>query len=109
MVGIQRAKKGYFPHFFNRKETQYYMGELPPVEDYGINKMKNDGWEEFPKWWEDEKQSEGLFHFSKEMLQYCRYDVSILRQATMKFRNSFILLNSVTITAHVWPSSEKFF
>ena len=29
--GLTELKKGYFPHFFNRKDTQQYVGPLPPI------------------------------------------------------------------------------
>ena len=37
--GLTELKKGYFPHFFNRKDTQHYVGPLPRVEDYGPDSM----------------------------------------------------------------------
>lgn len=33
VMDIQVDKKGLFPHFFNRKDTQNYIGELPTVEE----------------------------------------------------------------------------
>ncbi|XP_068756329.1 uncharacterized protein [Montipora capricornis] len=32
--GLTELKKGYFPHFFNRKENQQYVGPLPSIENY---------------------------------------------------------------------------
>ena len=31
--GLTELKKGYFPHFFNRKDTQHYVGPLLRVTD----------------------------------------------------------------------------
>ena len=28
--GIEELEKGYFPHLFNRKENEYYVGPIPP-------------------------------------------------------------------------------
>ena len=36
---MAQLKKGYFLHFFNRKDTQHYVGPLPQVEDYGPDNM----------------------------------------------------------------------
>ena len=37
--GLTELKKGYFPHFFNRKENQCYVGPPPPIENYDPNAM----------------------------------------------------------------------
>ena len=37
--GLTELKKGYFPHFFNLKDTQHYVGPLPRVEGYGPDSM----------------------------------------------------------------------
>ena len=37
--GLTELKKGYFPHFFNRKENQHYVGPLPPIENYDPDGM----------------------------------------------------------------------
>ena len=37
--GLTELNKGYFPHFFNHKENQTYIGPLPPVEDYDPDNM----------------------------------------------------------------------
>lgn len=40
MFGIPDTVKGYFPHFFNTKENQHYVGEIPDIKFYGVNEMK---------------------------------------------------------------------
>ena len=37
--GLTELKKGYFPHFFDRKENQHYVGTLPPIENYYPDSM----------------------------------------------------------------------
>ena len=37
--GLTELKKGYFPHFFNRKENQCYVGPLTPIENYDPDAM----------------------------------------------------------------------
>lgn len=95
MMAIQGAKKGFFPHYFNRTDTQHYIGELPAVEYYGADEMKPPQRAEFLKWWNEEKASGKIFNFHEEILSYCRSDVSILRQATLKFRQLFIIIGGV--------------
>ena len=34
--GINKLKKGFFPHLFNTPENQNYMGKIPGKEFYGV-------------------------------------------------------------------------
>lgn len=58
---------------------------------------------EFLKWWSDKTANGKFFDFLRDILEYCRSDIAILREATIKFRKLFISigdidpLNSVTI------------
>jgi len=40
--GIKELKKGYFPHYFNTKTNWDYDGDLPDVEFYAPDSMKED-------------------------------------------------------------------
>lgn len=103
MMGIEGAKKGYFPHFFNTLENQEYIGELPAPEYYGVNEFSSKQRKEFLEWWEAEKAKNVQFDFKSEIKTYCRSDVDILRKALLKFRSLFITvggtdpLDSITI------------
>lgn len=70
MLWIQRIKKGYFPHWFNTKENQNYVGNLPEPNMYGPDFMSISARETFLKWYADHKND--VFDFQKEMLEYCR-------------------------------------
>ena len=37
--GIEELAKGYFPHLFNRKENENYVGPIPPTPYYSPNGM----------------------------------------------------------------------
>ena len=37
--GIEELAKGYFPHLFNRKEHENYVGPIPPSAYYNPNGM----------------------------------------------------------------------
>ena len=84
--GLTELKKGYFPHFFNRKENQHYVGPLPPVENYDPDGMSTKERQEFLRWYEELKSSEYVFNFEKEIEEYCRSDVDILRRCSLKFK-----------------------
>ena len=68
--GLTELKKGYFPHFFNRKENQTYVGPLPPVEDYDPDNMSTKERQEFLTWYNQLKNEDFLFDFEKEIEEY---------------------------------------
>ena len=37
--GLQELKKGWFPHYFNTRENQNYVGPYPDAKDYGYDFM----------------------------------------------------------------------
>ncbi|OOY49400.1 hypothetical protein BOV97_12840 [Solemya velum gill symbiont] len=82
--GLRELRKGHFPHFFNTKVNQEYMGSYPEPKYYGVDFMGVKEREEFFAWYDTVKND--AFHFRNEMLEYCRSDVDILRQACLRFR-----------------------
>ena len=83
--GLTELKKGYFPHFFNRKENQTYVGP-PPVEDYDPDSLSAKERKDFLAWYEELKNAQYLFNFEQEIEEYCRSDVDILRRCCLKFK-----------------------
>ena len=49
-VGLTALMKGWFPHNFNRKENQDYVGSYHTSESYGYNFMGTEEQSEFLKW-----------------------------------------------------------
>ena len=84
--GRTELKKGYFPHFFNRKENQTYVGPLPPVEDYDPDSLSAKERKDFLAWYEELKSAQYLFNFEQEIEEYCHSDVDILRRCCLKFK-----------------------
>ena len=95
--GLKELKKGWFPHHFNRKENQSYVGSYPAPEFYGYNFMTSKERKEFLEWYQNVKDQR--FDFRKEIKEYCVSDVDILRQACLKFRQ--LLISSTTTRAFV--------
>ncbi|XP_060572998.1 uncharacterized protein LOC132730933 [Ruditapes philippinarum] len=89
--GLTELKKGWFPHYFNTSDNQTYVGPYPDAKKYGHNFMSEKERAELLVWLNERKDD--VFNFRKEMLDYCRSDVQILRQACLKFRE---LLMSAT-------------
>lgn len=83
--GLTELKKGYFPHFFNRPENQSYIGPYPPPGAYGADQMPVSERRDFLQW--HDRLSEQVFDFAREMEEYCRSDVTILKQACLKFKD----------------------
>ncbi|XP_034302591.2 uncharacterized protein [Magallana gigas] len=98
--GLEELSKGFFPHFFNTKEHQTYVGSYPALEFYGYNFMSSGERKKFVTW--HASKSSEVFNFQEEMLKYCRSDVDILRRGCIAFRNT--VLQATTIeTSHVQP------
>jgi hypothetical protein len=85
---IKELKKGYFPHFFNKKCNENYIGPLPAKRHYGYNQMKTKDREQFLKWYEENQNK--TFDMKSEILEYCKSDVLLLREGCEKLKEIFI-------------------
>lgn len=96
--GLTEAKKGYFPHFFNKPENYAYKGPYPDSRLYGCNTMSMKDRDEFAEWYQerkvrerkDEDREPELFDFLPELILYCLSDVDILRRGCIMFRQSLM-------------------
>ena len=93
--GMNELKKGYFPHHFNKECNKNYIGPMPSKKHYGYNQMKPEERSKFLKWYSDRVSENYIFDFKKEILEYCRSDVDILRRGIMKLREDFIQLENI--------------
>lgn len=94
MFGMEEMKKGYFPHLFNRKENQYVtLDGLPDISYYNPDAMKPKYRNDFLTWYNDHKSDK--FDFQKELLEYCKSDVDILRRCCLKFRDDFLTITGI--------------
>ncbi|XP_028408209.1 uncharacterized protein LOC114530787 [Dendronephthya gigantea] len=87
--GINELAKGYFPHLFNKKESENYVGPIPPSPFYHPDGMSPDEKEKFLEWHSNLKESDYVFNFQQETLTYCRSDVDILHRCCLEFRELF--------------------
>ena len=85
---IKETVKGFFPHKFNIKDNQDYIGVIPDIEYYGYKNMKVEEAEEFIEWHNENKNITD-WNFKKEMIKYCRADVEVLSRAVLSFRKMF--------------------
>ena len=93
--GMNELTKGYFPHYFNKECNKDYVGTIPSKKHYGYNQMKPDERSKFLKWYEERVSENYVFDFKKEIIEYCRSDVDILRRGLMKLREDFIQLENI--------------
>ena len=93
--GMDELAKGYFPHLFNKKENENYVGPIPPAPYYNPNGMKPDEREKFLQWHKNLKESDYVFDFQQEILAYCRSDVDILRRCCLEFRELFRAITDI--------------
>ena len=87
--GIEELAKGYFPHLFNRKENENYVGPIPPAPYYNPNGMNPKHKEAFMTWHVSKKESNYVFNFTEEIVAYCHSDVDILRRCCLEFCELF--------------------
>lgn len=82
--------KGYFPHLFNRVENANYVGPLPPREDYMPNTMSVEKKQAFEEWYEEQVANDVVFDFQRDLVDYCKMAVTILRLGCQMFQTLFM-------------------
>ena len=103
--GLKELKKGYFPHYFNKKCNQNYVGPMPSKKHYGYDSMSAKNRKEFLEWHETKVTENYQFDFKREILEYCRSDVDILRRSMLKFREHFIEFENIDPLQYVTIAS----
>ncbi|KAK7598318.1 hypothetical protein V9T40_006553 [Parthenolecanium corni] len=102
---LLELKKGYFPHYFNTKENENYVGPIPEKKFYGFDTMKDGDRKKFIEW-HDKKVEEGyVFDMQKELLEYCDSDVDILRKGCLDFRKQFLDIENIDPFCYVTIAS----
>ena len=86
---MEELAKGYFPHLFNKKENEKYVGPIPANPYYNPNGMSPTARETFLEWHTTKKENNYVFNFQDEILTYCRSDVDILWRCCLQFRELF--------------------
>ena len=85
--GLTELKKGWFPHYFNTRDNQNYVGPFPSKRYYGYNMMSVEERQNFVRWHVEQTHE---FDFRQEIHTYCVSDVAILREACMRYRTLMI-------------------
>ena len=103
--GMTELKKGYFPHYFNTRRNQNYMGPIPAKRCFGVDQMRLSVRKDLLKWHAARVEESYVFDFKKELREYCRSDVDILRRSMLKFREDFIELENIDPLQYVTIAS----
>ena len=82
------SKKGYFPHLFTSLENDSYVGSYPDTKYYGVDSISVKDRSKFLEWYETTRGQ--VFDTKKEMVEYCRMDVEIIRRACLAFRKIMV-------------------
>ena len=82
--------KGYFPHLVNLPENENYVGPLPDKHYYMPNTMSAEAKAKFDAWYEKETQENAVFDFARDIVEYCKMDVNVLKQGCEVFQKLFI-------------------
>ncbi|KAL9960272.1 hypothetical protein ACROYT_G033710 [Oculina patagonica] len=87
--GLTEQKKGFFPHFFNKRENQNYVGPIPARDYYDPEGMTKERKAEFEVWYQERVDEDYEFDFQQELLAYCKSDVKLLHEGCRIFRSEF--------------------
>lgn len=91
-LGLSVEVKGYFPHFYNQDSNMdVELPNLPPLHYYSPDSMKEEDRFTFLHWYyANAIVKQTPFHLRKDILDYCRNDVTILTHALVKYQQLFI-------------------
>ena len=81
--------KGYFPHLFNTRENQQYVGSLPAKKFYMPQTMGIEDLKAFETWHKQQTDAGAIFDFQRDIVAYCQMDVRILREGCQTFQRLF--------------------
>ena len=90
---LQELHKGFFPYAWISKESEGYVGEFRPPEDYNPDRMNEKRRKEFYTWYE--KQRGKPFDYDKELSLYLKSDVLVLKGALQAFSVEMFSLTEV--------------
>ena len=83
--GLTEMKKGFFPHKFSKMRNLLYEGEIPELKYFEPEHMGEDKKKECEGWHAEQVLKDEKWNFQQEMLEYCKSDVTLLREGCLKF------------------------
>ncbi|XP_031153064.1 uncharacterized protein LOC116048233 [Sander lucioperca] len=86
-MGFSDMLKGFFPHAFNTRENEKYIGPYPEPALYGFDTMTETSKKSFLEWNDTVKHTQ--FNLRTELARYCINDVAVLLKACQMYRDAF--------------------
>jgi hypothetical protein len=87
--------KSWYSHYFNTKANLDYVGPIPGIEQYGAADMSDSERKEFMAWYDAQKDK--VFDNRRVLQQYCKDEVTVLRQACQIFPREFLQVGNVDV------------
>jgi hypothetical protein len=87
-LDFEDMAKGHFPHKFNTRANESYVGAYPEISYYGYDSMTSDQKTDFAIWYRSVRHKK--FDIQKQLRRYCVNDVRILHTACGIYRENFI-------------------
>lgn len=87
--GLRELCKGYFPHLFNTRANQSYVGPLPDTHHYDPDGMAPAKRRDFMQWHANLLTQNYLFNLREDMERYCESDVKVLKAGCQAFVAEF--------------------
>ena len=81
---LNKLKKGFSPHLFNKPENQNYIGAIPDKKFFGLNYFSESKKIKFEKWYDNNKHK--LYNIKDEIYSYFLSDVKLLKEGCLAFR-----------------------
>ena len=82
------------PVYFN------YEGPMPPKDLLQPDQMVEERRKEFESWYNDKVNTDYVYKFKDELVEYCMHHVEVLRQVINAFQKEFILTSGVDPFQH---------
>ena len=101
--GLTELCKGYFPHKFNHPDHQTYVGPVPALDYYMPETMSPEDKQALETW--HQQQRDKVFNFQKELVDYCKSDVRLLKQGCLTFKRLFETLTGFKPFEHITIAS----
>lgn len=102
----QELTKGFFPHLFNTRANQDYVGPLPSKEYFIPDSMSSAKRDNFDIWYDASVLTDTVFDMRRDLVDYCRMDVIILRLGCLTFCKTFQELTNVNPMKHAFTMSS---
>ena len=87
--GLTELKKGWFPHLFNTTDNENYVGPIPDKKYFVPESMSEKNSKEFESWYDQQVRVGERYDFAKELLEYCKSDVRLLKEGCLTFKRLF--------------------